>query len=167
MNAASGLRERSWIDPARVRFRSGDGGMLEASWDGRSGIVIARRLFPVTHKESAVWVGEFSGAEWGVLRTLEGMDRASREALEGELRLNPFLPRIESIEAIQRRFGQFHWTVATDFGPFAFRTGPLYEAVTTMPGGQRIITDTDEQRYLLPNEEKIDERTRRRLAKWF
>ncbi|CAM3642309.1 DUF1854 domain-containing protein [Cohnella lubricantis] len=166
MSGMSGTGERIWIDPARIRFRQEEGGLLAASWDGRNGTVAARLLFPITHTDSAIWIGEPTGEEWGVLLSLDGMESASRAVLEGELRLSPYLPRIKRITALRRQLGQFHWEVATDRGPFAFQTGPLYEAVTAMPGGQRIVTDACGQRFLLPEERRMNGRTGRRLAKW-
>ena len=158
---------RSWISPESVRFRKEEeGGMLTAAWGDRRGPVLVRRLFPLSDPNGSIWVGDRDGSEWGVLPTLEGLDPYSLDALSDELRLNPFLPRIERIVSIQRRFGEYSWTVETDSGEFRFLTGPLYESVTALASGERVVLDRNEQRYLLRDDSRIDSGSRKKLAKW-
>ncbi|WP_158630105.1 DUF1854 domain-containing protein [Cohnella sp. AR92] len=158
--------ECSWITAESIRFRREEGGSLRAEWGSRAGYVRVRRLFPLSSPDSAIWIGDRSGSEWGVLRSLAGLEPASQAALAEELRLSPFLPRIARVVSLQRRFGEFRWTAESDAGEIVFHTGPLYESVTALPGGERVVIDRNEQRYVLPEDRVLDSKTRKKLAKW-
>lgn len=158
--------ECRWIAAESIRFRREERGALRAEWGSRAGYVRVRRLFPLSSPDSAIWIGDRSGSEWGVLRSLAGLDPASQAALAEELRLSPFLPRIARVVSLQRRFGEFRWTAESDAGEIVFHTGPLYESVTALPGGERVVIDRNEQRYVLPEDRVLDSKTRKKLAKW-
>ncbi|THF74711.1 DUF1854 domain-containing protein [Cohnella fermenti] len=166
MSSTTSLPERSWISPDSIRFRKEEGGGLRAEWRSLCGGVTVRRLFPLSHPNSAIWVGDRSGNEWGVLRSLDDMEPVSLAALIDELRLSPFLPRITKLISLRRRLGSFNWAVETDAGGIRFTTGPLYETVAELPGGDRLVVDRDEQMYVLASDRMVDRKTRRKLAKW-
>lgn len=153
------------IEPAQIRFLR-RAGRLVALWNGREESVTAKRLFPMSHPDGPVRVANLQGAEWGTLPCTHGMEEGSKETLENELRLNPFLPRIEAIHAIRRRMQHFEWEVATDCGMARFETAPLYESISALPGGVRMVVDVHDQQYLLPAENDMEKMSRRRLAKW-
>jgi hypothetical protein len=155
-----------WIEADRIRFSMSPGGLLTAVWNAKQAQVAASRLFPMTHPDSFIVLRDQSGQEWGVLRSLDGLEAASREALEQESRFRPFLPRITRIRQIQRRFSVWQWDVQTDAGPVAFRTGPLYESTVMLQNGCRLVTDSLDQKYLLPGEAALDGGSRLALSKW-
>jgi|HigsolmetaGSP12D_1036236.scaffolds.fasta_scaffold00173_2 hypothetical protein len=155
-----------WIDPASIRFRLSEDGRLHAEWNGKRDRVEAGRLFPATFPDGFVAIRDSSGQEWGVLRSMEGLEAASRDALEVEMRFRPFLPRITRIRSIRRRFGEWLWYVRTDAGHIRFCTGPLYESTTLLPNGCRLVTDVSDRKFWLTEEASLDAGSRAQLRKW-
>ncbi|WP_373231248.1 DUF1854 domain-containing protein [Cohnella sp.] len=160
------LNEWLWIDPQHIQFSRDEGGVLVAVWNGKIDAVKVSRLFPITRGESCIRVADLDGNEWGVLRTTSGMEASSRAALSMELRISPYLPCMERISMIRRRFNQFIWEVDTDYGKLSFFTGPIYEAAVNLQNGIRLVTDLEDQRYIVPADHNLDKASRRMLAKW-
>lgn len=160
------LAEQRWIEGRDISFSVDRAGLAARMRNGREDRVTACRLFPMTLPDRCIAIRDSRGQEWGVLRELSGLDEASRAALERELRIRQFLPRIERIIAIRRRGGQWRWEVATDCGGTQFRTGPLYESTVVLPNGSRLVVDIADQKYLLPDEGTMEASSRKLLARW-
>lgn len=156
-----------WIDPRDIRFRHRPDGWLAAEWGTRRGPVTARRLFPVSEPDGMILIRDLEGEAWGLIRRADELDPQSRQALRQELRIHPFLPRIRSVSALQRKNRHFEWTVLTDFGPMRFATDPLNEAVHERPDGYRVITDQAGQCYVLPADRDLDRRSVKKLRRWW
>ena len=156
----------TWIHPRDIRFSSHPDGWLAAEWGIRRGLVTAKRLFPVSEPYGMILIRDLQGGEWGVLRTADELDPSSRQALKQEIRLNAYLPVIQSVSHLHRKNQQFEWHVHTDFGFMSFHTEPLYESVQIQPDGRRVITDKSSQCYVLPAERDLDRKSIKKLRRW-
>ncbi|TFE27266.1 DUF1854 domain-containing protein [Cohnella luojiensis] len=154
------------INPSQIRFTKSEGGLLQAAWQGMRGTVTVRRLFPITRGDSYIAIADPEGNEWGILLSNVGLDELSRAALSSELRVSPYLPLIEGISSIRRRFNHYVWVVDTDYGQLHMITGPIYEITTNLLNGSRVITDLDDQKYLLPPDNELDKLSRKWIGKF-
>lgn len=156
----------TWIDPDKIRFYRHAGGWLAAEWRGRAAPVAVKRLFPVSDPDGAITVQDIQGEEWGLLRSARRLEPESRMALEQELRMNPYFPRIQFVSSLRRRQQHFEWQVETDWGPVRFLTDPLYESVAEWPDGCRVVADQKGQGYLLPADRQLDGKSLKKLKRW-
>lgn len=156
----------TWIDPPEIRFFYHDDGWLAAEWGIRRSFVTAKRLFPVSEPDRMILIRDIQGEVWGLLRTIGDLQPDSRQALEHELRVSPYLPVIQSVTSLRRKYQQFEWHAETDFGPVRFYTDPLYESVHERSDGRRVVTDRSGQCYLLPADWRLDRKSVKKLRRW-
>ncbi|WEK54948.1 MAG: DUF1854 domain-containing protein [Candidatus Cohnella colombiensis] len=155
-----------WLNPHEMTFYRDEYDFICAQWKGKQERVKVSHLFPMTHPESWISVCSLQGEEWGIIQQLSTLDSISSTHLKRELQMSPYLPRIERIMMIRRRFNHFQWDVATDFGQFSFTTGPIYEAVLRLENGTKVITDVEDQKYIVANNFTLDPISGKLLARW-
>jgi len=125
-------------------------------------IVTLRRCFPLSASNTHIIVRvpdteAERGCELGLIADVSQLGPASREAVERELRLHYFVPRIEKIHSIREEFGFLYWSVDTDRGhkEFVMRDSVI-SSVRRVSDGRWLIIDINQTRYEIYNFESLD-----------
>ena len=86
------------------------------------------------------------------------------EMLRAELNRKYYTPVIRSILSMKDKFGFSYWKVMTDEGEMNFTLHDTFHSMMKVDGGNRIfITDVDGNRYEIPDLEKLDRKSFRKI----
>lgn len=156
------------LDPRKIEF-SREGTQLRMKGPGEEPDRPVRivRLFPMADPEDWISVLDEKGAEIGILRHVSALEDAPRRLIREELRRQYIVPRIERIDSCVERFDLVTFDVQTDRGPRTFSVRNLRETVLVPSPGRVILTDTDGNRYDIPNLAGLDARSRAHMEQFF
>lgn len=144
-----------WLDAQRLRIWH-DGDKLYVNYNGTTyECVKPVRLFPLTAKDRMISLFDQSGSEIGIIRDIRELDAESRAALEKELSVRYFMPKILRINSIKVEFGMARWDVETDHGRRQFLVRERND-VQLMPGNRVLIVDADGNPYEIPSYFALD-----------
>ena len=122
-----------------------------------------RRAFPWSNADAFVSIRSSDGKELMLIEDVSSLPPALRETITKYLGGTVLIPRIESIVAIDVRFGFQQWSVRTDRGPVSFRVQER-EDIRFLPDGRYAIRDADGNIYELRRLSELDDHSRRALA---
>ena len=88
----------------------------------------------------------------------------SREAVEEALREYYLIPRIIRILDRDEKYGILKWTVETDRGIRSFDIRNRQSDIKTIYGNRVLIKDSDDNRYEIPDWEKLDIKSYKKIA---
>ncbi len=121
-----------------------------------------RRAFPWSNAFQFVSIRSSDGKELMLIDDVAALPPAARQTIESYLAGTVRIPRIESIVAIDVRFGFQEWQVNTDRGPVNFRVQER-EDIRFLPDGRYAIRDADGNIYELRALADLDDHSRRAL----
>ena len=156
------------LDAKKMRlFRTGGSAVrmtiegLDALGADRSYVrVQIARAFPLSQPDRYIGFRDAQDKDIGLLIAPDGLDPESRRILDEEMERRYFLPVILRVNQIKDEFGAIFFNVDTDKGPRTFYLRQLRESVYRLPGTDRVlITDTDGNRYDIPDVTRLDART--------
>ena len=110
-------------------------------------------LVALDEKKREVWM--WSG--------LDEFDAASRAVAVEALRERYHQPVITAVRSIAPQFGAWHVEVVTDAGERRFALRHPERSVEMMDDGRVLLRDVLGNRYVVPDPEKLDARSRREL----
>jgi hypothetical protein len=122
-----------------------------------------RRAFPWSNAGAFVSIRSSDGKELLLIEDVSSLPPALQETITKYLGGTVLIPRIESIVAIDVRFGFQEWSVKTDRGPVSFRVQER-EDIRFLPDGRYAIRDADGNIYELRRLSDLDDHSRRALA---
>ncbi|MCZ2341645.1 MAG: DUF1854 domain-containing protein, partial [Bacteroidales bacterium] len=123
------------------------------------------RAFPISDPRGPVSLLDADGRELFTTARLEELPMPLRSVIERELSQRHFLPVITEVIGLTGQVEPIACEVQTDHGPVRFRI-KAEEDVRRLPGGRVLITDEHGVRYLIPNIDKLDSASRRRLVRY-
>jgi len=121
-----------------------------------------RRAFPWSNASAFVSIRSSDGKEIMLIDDVAALPPALRKTIDDYLAGTVLIPRIESIVAIDVRFGFQEWQVKTDRGPVRFRVQER-EDIRFLPDGRYAIRDADGNIYELRALAELDDHSRRAL----
>jgi hypothetical protein len=142
------------------------GGVVLTTPDGHRFVGVEPvRAFPITDPGGLVSFCDAHGAEVFCLRSIAGLDPASKKVLEEELSSREFVPVIRRIVRVTGEATPSDWEVETDRGPARFTLDN--EDDIRHLGPQRLfITDSRKLRYQIVDVRALDGHSRRLLEKF-
>ncbi|MEI6807968.1 MAG: DUF1854 domain-containing protein [bacterium] len=155
-----------YLDPLKLKFRRA-GIILRMTIEGERTVlkVAVSRVFPLTHPERYLSIRDGSGAEVGILKSLEQLADNDRKLVEEDLDRRYFMPAIERITGVIERFGTVEWQVDTDRGKYRLTTRDMRDNVLRLGGGRYIIQDVDDNRYEIADAARLDRTSLARLLR--
>ena len=169
---ASKSFEVIYLEPDRVHFeRRGDTLSLTLNGDHDATRqhfprVVLRSCFPVSQDKFYLSVRDTSGEdgpqEIGIIRDWTQLADADRQAVDDELGLHYFVPRILKVYEVKDEFGFLYWTVDTDKGhkEFVMRNNVIRKAREIAPGHWLLI-DVNQARYEIENVSALDRKSQK------
>jgi ATP-binding cassette subfamily B protein len=164
-------RRVRWITPDATRIRGGAHGMLHVERGGAGlGGIYAVRCMPVHHPEAFVSLRRAGAppreAEVGMIRHLREWPAEARRAIAGSIGKRYMLQTIRHLNDLALEANHLEFDVETDLGPKRFTTRWHPENVQEYGARGRLITDSDQNLYLIPDVEAMEDRERRLLEKF-
>lgn len=127
-----------------------------------------KRLFPRSSLTQYVTLmkemddGTFK--EVAIIRNLENLDKASREAIESCFADYYMIPVILEVLDVVEKYGMVSWTCRTDKGVITFKIRNRLSDIKLLYDGRVLIRDSADNRYEIPDVSKLDKRSQKLLA---
>jgi hypothetical protein len=144
-------------------------GQIVAHLDGREEPVVdvrVARCFPWTLPDTYISLRDGHGKELALLKTLDGLDPASRQLVEQELREKAFSPRIQAVLDYKDEFGVVSISARTDRGDVTFQIRSR-DDIRLLSPTRALFRDADGNTYELPDLAALDAASRRYLEGYF
>lgn len=124
------------------------------------------RLFPFTDPNSWISIVSSEGKELAMIEQLAHLPDAQQKALRDALAGREFVPVIRSIDKVSRAANGYNWSVTTDRGPTVFKIEGD-ESIQQLGDSRLVVVDDRNTRYLIPNVNALDKKSRQRLERYY
>ncbi len=125
------------------------------------------RAFPFDMPHDYISVLDKDKKEIGFIRSLNDFDEPQRSMLLAELDAKYYTPTIKKIYSVKERYGFSYWKTECEFGEKSFTLQDTYRSIiktTNADGGERLfILDVDGNRYEIPDVEKLDRKSFKKI----
>lgn len=133
-----------------------------------------KRLFPRSSLTQYITLMEFGDKDTGnkdtgakevaIIRNIENLDPASRKAIEECFENYYMIPQILEVLDVSEKYGMVSWTCRTDKGVITFKIRNRLSDIKMLYDGRVLIRDSADNRYEIPNVEKLDKKSQKLLA---
>lgn len=162
------------LDPEAVTFtRRGDTLSMTLAKDNINvhyPRVVLRSCFPVSDGKVFLSVRDANDdkqMEIGIIEDWTKLSQENQNAVETELSLHYFVPKIQRINSINEELGFLYWSVDTDKGPqeFVMRNSVIRYA-RQIEAGHWLIIDVNDARHEITDVEVLDNHSQNLLQRY-
>ncbi len=139
--------------------------ILTGQNEARSQVVTAARAFPLSAPGGWISLRDDSGCECALIEDPSSLDPETRRLVENDLARREFRPVIRRIFSVSSVAEPCEWDVETDRGRVCFILMGE-DRVRILSSGQVVVTDSNGLRYLIPDAETLDPKSRRILERY-
>lgn len=153
---AADLLETRWLTPENAVFTKTTGGFVTLVYNGKEyPRVLVFRTFPFSggNEYLSVRQEDENNREIGMIARLDAFDEDTVMAIEQQLNLRYFMPKIQTIYEIKEQYGYSYWFVNTDKGECRFTVDQ--NGVAKLSSTRLIVSDVDGNRFELPDITKL------------
>ena len=122
-----------------------------------------KRLFPISGLTKYISLLDKDGKEMAIIRDIETLMPESRAIIEKSLEEYYLIPEIISVLDRYEKYGILKWTVETDRGVRTFEIKNRNSDIKALFDGRVLIRDRDDNRYEIPDVNKLDIKSLRLL----
>ena len=122
-----------------------------------------RRLFPVSSLNTYITLLDKDGTEIAIIRSLDDLDKDSREIINESLIDYYLVPTITRIIDVHEKYGTLRWTVETDRGIKTFDIRNRNHDIKVYPDGRVRVRDADDNRYVIDDYRALDQKSRKNM----
>lgn len=162
------------LTPENATFFRSEGGLISLMLNANGKTetferVVVIRSFPITNPDEYISVKEpdtrqkGSGEEIGLIADLNLFDAKTVALLNEELSRRYFTPEISKIYSMREKYGYTYCEADTSAGRVSFVLNNPSNTIRTLEDGRVLITDTDGNRYTLPDPKKLDKASYRKI----
>ena len=101
--------------------------------------------------------------EIGIIRDLNALDDQSKENARKELANRYYCPTVTTVKKVKERMGNFYFETVIDNNPKNFTVRDITKNLRFASENTLLIFDMDGNRYIIPDFDKIEEKSRRLL----
>ncbi len=142
-----------------VRFPNDEGAEEETVYDR----IFLHRAFPFDFPYAYISVLDGDSKEIGIIREIDGLGEEAAKLLRDELDRKYFTPVIRQILSVKDKFGYSYWKVLTDEGEMEFTMRDTFSNLLKVGGSRIFANDIDGNRYEIPDIEKLDRKSFKRI----
>lgn len=128
-----------------------------------SGEIIERlepkRMFPTSNPNAYITFIDSDEAQAAILKDVSVLDAKSKRVLDESLQDYYMVPIISRIINSYEKYGVLYFDVETDRGRTLFNIRNRHHDVKTYPGGSVRMRDSSDNRYLIPDVNKLDKKS--------
>lgn len=123
------------------------------------------RMFPYMEKRRFISIRTVNdrSKEIGIIEDLNKFNKETQRVLEEQLNLRYFTPVIVKVVAIKEEYGFAYWNVLTDHGECCFTIQMGGNAISHLSDSRILICDIDENRFEIPDVNKLSSSERKKL----
>ena len=129
--------------------------------------IFLSRAFPFDMPHDYISVLDKDKREIGFIRSLDDFDEPQRSMLLRELDAKYYTPTIKKIYSVKERYGFSYWKTECEFGEKSFTLQDTYRSIikaSNPDGSERLfILDVDGNRYEIPDVEKLDRQSFKKI----
>ncbi len=122
------------------------------------------RMFPITGLTQYIALIDSEGKEIGIIRDIDRLMPESREVAHNCLTEYYMMPRIKRFIKMSEKFEIWMWTVETDKGVCTFEIRNHITAIKPLYDGRILIKDANDNRYEVPDVNKLDKKSYKLIA---
>jgi hypothetical protein len=153
-----------FLDVSTCTFAFNENNFLIMSQNGESnGRVKLIRAYPFSLTEEYICVHDLEDNEIGIIKTLSELDDASKQACIKELDSRYYCPTVTTVKSIKERMGHFYFETIIDGKEKKFTVRDITRNLRYASENTLLIFDMDGNRYIIPEFEKIEEKSKRLL----
>lgn len=123
------------------------------------------RMFPFTDPNHYISIRtpEENSKEIGIIEDIETLDKDTKSMLEEQMNLRYFTPVIQKIINIKEEYGYAYFDVVTDRGACRFTIHMGGSSIVHLSDTRVLISDIDENRFEIPDVDKLTAKERKKL----
>lgn len=153
-----------YLNPAECKFSFNHNGFLIFTYKGEDkGRVKLIRTYPYTLTDEYICVHDLDDKEIGIIRSLLDLERESMESAQRELANRYYCPTVTTVKKVKERMGNFYFETVIDNNPKNFTVRDITKNLRFASENTLLIFDMDGNRYIIPDFDKIEEKSRRLL----
>lgn len=153
-----------FLKPESCNFSFNDNGFLVMTLSNEPiGRVKLIRTYPYTLTDEYICVHNLDDKEIGIIRDLKQLDESSCECAKKELENRYYCPTVTSIKSVKERMGHFYFQTIVDGKEKNFTVRDITRNMRFASGDTLLIFDMDGNRYVIPEFEKTEPKSKRLL----
>ncbi len=153
-----------FLNPEKCSFSFNKNNFLIMTLNGENmGRVKLIRTYPYSLTDQYICVHDLDDREIGIIKTLNSLDDASKCACNKELENRYYCPTVTNIKSIKERMGHFYFETVIDGKEKKFTVRDITRNLRYASDNTLLIFDMDGNRYIIPEFEKIEEKSKRLL----
>lgn len=117
------------------------------------------RMFPITGLDKYISLLDSEGNEIAVIRNINDLMPESKAVVENCLKEYYMMPRITKFIRMSEKFKIWMWTAETDKGVCTFEIRNHLTAIKPLYDGRVLIKDANDNRYEIPDYNKLDKKS--------
>ena len=121
------------------------------------------RMFPITGLTKYIALVDSEGEQIAIIRDLNDLMEESRAVAEKVLEEYYMIPRITKFLKMSEKFKIWMWTAETDKGICTFEIRNHITAIKPLYDGRVLIKDANDNRYEIPDVNKLDKKSLRMI----
>lgn len=125
--------------------------------------IFLHRAFPFDYPYSYISVLDIESQEIGLIAEIDAFDSETTAMLRAELDRKYYTPIIRQILAVKDKFGYSYWKVLTDEGELSFTMQDTFRNLLKVGGTRIFVNDIDGNRYEIPDIEKLDNKSFKKI----
>jgi hypothetical protein len=122
-----------------------------------------RRLFPVSRSDVYITLLDEEGVERALIKAISDLDSGSEAVIRASLDDYYLVPHITKIISTEEKYGTLRWVVETDRGIKNFDIRNRNHDVKVFKDGKVRVRDSDDNRYVIDDYNKLDSHSKARL----
>lgn len=115
-----------------------------------------KRLFPISGLTKYISLLDKNGKETAIIRDIETLMPKSKAVIVNSLEEYYLIPKIISVLDRTEKYGILKWTVETDKGVRTFEIKNRNSDIKALFDGRILVRDRDDNRYEIPDVNKLD-----------
>lgn len=153
-----------FLNPQDCVFSFNDNGFLLMSLKGENiGRIKLIRTYPYTLTDEYICVHNLDDKEIGIIRDLNDLDENSSLNAKKELENRYYCPTVTSIKSVKERMGHFYFQTIVDGKEKNFTVRDITRNMRFATDDTLLIFDMDGNRYVIPEFEKTEPKSKRLL----
>lgn len=118
-----------------------------------------KRMFPTSNPNAYITFINGEETQAAMLKDVSVLDESSKKVLDESLQDYYMVPIISRINNSYEKYGVMYFDVETDRGRTLFNIRNRHHDVKTYPGGSVRMRDSSDNRYLIPDVNKLDKKS--------
>ena len=150
-----------YIEGPEVRFTENDKIFVDVEFYSGEKFteVELHRMFPITGLTKYIALLDKEGNEIAVIRNIDDLMPESKKVVENCLTEYYMIPRISRFIKMSEKFKIWMWTAETDKGICTFEIRNHITAIKPLYDGRVLIKDANDNRYEIPDVNKLDKKS--------